>query len=198
MLRAARAGRISMARQTPTNTNQDLFPTSFVRGGIDSLVQGSLVELFAAYGVAVAPVPRMAGYGVAGLPEVSVGISFRCNARPVGGKLTLSLPRGLLDHMKAGETASVKVDWARELANQLIGRIKNRLLSFALRLDVGVSLLLEARELRERLLEPRDVRVYGGRTLRGPMLVTLQGLPDDASLRYVGGTSASEGSMIWL
>jgi hypothetical protein len=110
-------------------------PASGVRGAIDSLVQGSLVELFAAYGISVAPLPRMAPERVPTVPEVSAAVGFACQGvtgQP--GRITLSLPGAVLDRMKNDSGNTLKGDWTRELANQLIGRIKNRLLQFSVRL----------------------------------------------------------------
>lgn len=161
-------------------------------------MQGSLVELFSAYDVAVAPLPRMAGPTVAEFPDISAAITFRCDARGgPAGRLTLSVPSALLKHMK-GEESSIHLDWARELANQLIGRIKNRLLPFATRLEIGGSSVINARDLQDRLQGPLDLRVYAGRTLRGLVLVTLEGLPNDASLKYVGAPAVAEGTVLWL
>lgn len=186
-----------MARYLPPS--HDASAPGAARGCVDSLVQGSLVDLFAAYGIAAAPLPRMAGQMVSELPEISFALSFKCESRQRNaGKLTFSVPTALLDHMKSDETASVRLDWARELANQLLGRIKNRLLPFATRLDVGNPSVVEPRQLRERLQAQRDLRVYAARTVRGIVLVTLEGLPNDAELKYVGPGSAAEGALLWL
>lgn len=184
--------------RSPAPSSHDLPAPASTRGAIDSIVQGALVELFSAYAIALAPLPRLAKEMVSEIPGVSVNLGFKCEPRNDAGKLTLSLSNALLEYMKDGETASIKLDWARELANQLLGRIKNRLLPFGLRLQIGVSTLLDPRQLHERLQGPLDLRVYAGRTVHGPVLVTIQGLPDDASLRYVGTTSAAEGTLIWL
>jgi hypothetical protein len=168
-------------------------PKSGVRVSIDALVQASLVELFNAYGVAVAPLPR--SFSAPALPDVSVAAAFRTGHG--SGRLTLSIPGALLEHMKDSEATTVRTDWARELASQLLGRIKNRLLPFGLRIDVGLLTLLDAKRLQSQLQEP-SVRLYAGRSLRGPVLVTVQGLPQDSALSYVGGIAASEGTMLWL
>src|SRR5688572_22999604 len=144
-------------------SNHDLPTPASTRGAIDSIVQGALVELFSAYAIALAPLPRLAKEMVTEIPAVSVNLGFKCEPRMEAGRLTLSLPNALLEYMKEGETASIKVDWAREVANQLLGRIKNRLLPFGLRLQIGVSTLLDARQLHERLQGPLEVRVYAGR-----------------------------------
>jgi hypothetical protein len=170
-------------------------PRSGVRVSIDALVQASLVELFNAYGVAVAPLPRSSKASTT-LPDVCAAAAFR-NAAD-SGRVTLSLPSELLEHMKGAETTAVRQDWARELANQLVGRIKNRLLPFGIRLDIGALTLLDPKMLQHQLDQQPAARVYAGRSLRGPVLVTVQGLPHDSTLSYVGGVSAAEGAMLWL
>lgn len=171
-------------------------PKSGVRVLVDSLLQAALVDLFSAYGVAFAPLPRSA-LGAANAPEVSVAATFR-NGSSTGGRLTLSLPAALLEHMKGEEATSVRLDWARELANQLLGRVKNRLLPFGVRIDIGVLTSLHPTLIQHQLQDLSGVRVYHGRTLRGPVLVTVRGLPEDSSLSYAGALGAKEGSMLWL
>lgn len=173
-------------------------PKSGLRVAIDSLVQASLVELFNAYGVALAPLPR-SSVASSALPEISVAAAFRYGGTGgSGGRLTLSLPSALLEHMKSTEVTSVRMDWARELANQLLGRIKNRLLPFGVRLEIGSLTLLDPKLLQHQLQDLSGQRLYAGRTLRGLVLATLQGLPADSALTYVGGVAATEGAMLWL
>ena len=171
--------------------------TSTARVTVDSLVQGSLVELFAAYGVALAPLPRAAPASWA-VPEVSSSAAFRHQSAGEAGRLTLSLSTALLDQMKPTESTAVKMDWARELANQLLGRIKNRLLPFGVQLEIGALSLVSSQMLQHELERAVGFRVYAARTLRGLVLVTLRGLPEDSALTYVGPPSATEGTIIWL
>lgn len=169
------------------------------RGAIDSLVQGSLVELFAAHQVAVAPLPRSPALFGARVPDVSASVAFSpTGSGESSGRLTLSLSSELLELMlsKNVQDASVKLDWARELASQLLGRIKNRLLPFGVRLSIGRLAALDSQQLETSLKSASNVRVYTCRTLRGDVLVTLQGLPEEHTLTYVGTSSASEGSLI--
>lgn len=163
---------------------------------IDSLVQASLVDLFNAYGVAFAPLPRPSISASISL-EISVAAAFR-GAGGTSGRLTLSLPGALLEHMRSAEATSVRMDWARELANQLLGRIKNRLLPFGVRLDIGLLTLLDSKQLQHQLQDPSALRMYVGRTLRGLVFVTAQGLPEDSTLAYGGAAGVPEGSMLWL
>jgi len=173
-------------------------PASGVRGAIDSLVQGSLVDLFGAYSVAVAPLPRSSRPWIPTLPDISAAVSF--TRQPSGGqpgRLTLSLSGPLLEHMSPHTGGTLKGDWARELANQLMGRIKNRLLPFNVRLQMGVSSMLDSVKLERHLQLARDARVYTARTLRSETVVTIEGLPDDSQLMYIGPVNAAaEGDAI--
>jgi hypothetical protein len=170
---------------------------SGIRGAIDSLVQSSLVELFAAYDIAVAPLPRYSQLQrVPPVPEVSAAANFMLRGRfGPPGRLTLSLPTAVLENMKNG--SSLKGDWTRELASQLIGRIKNRLLQFSVRIDVGVTSALDSKALAGHLSKAQGARIYTGRTLRGEILVSLEGTPDESQLIYVGPVNvATEGTGI--
>jgi hypothetical protein len=160
-----------------------------VRGTADALVQGALVDLFAAYGVAAAPQPRLVPQRVNVLPELSASVGFaRQNASGQAGRLTLSLPPPVVEHMRPEATGSLKVDWVRELANQLMGRLKNRLLPFSVRLLVSVSTSADRAQLERQLITP-GVRAYSARMLRGEVLVTVEGLPEDSELSYVSPTT---------
>jgi hypothetical protein len=171
-------------------------PTSGTRVSVDLIVHASLVDLFNAYGVAVAPLPR-SSITAAVVLDVSVAAAFR-NAGGGAGRITLSLPSALLEHMKSAESNSIRTDWARELSSQLLGRIKNRLLPFGVRLEVGLMTLLDPKVLQSQLEGPSAPRLYVGRTLRGPVVVTVQGLPADSTLTYVGAGAATEGTLLWL
>ena len=183
-----------------TAASASKFAPPGARGAIDSLVQGSLVELFAAHQVAVAPLPRLSATRVPNLPDVSVAVAFSYAAGGEhAGRLTLSMPSAVLDQMRGPEGAVVKMDWARELGNQLMGRVKNRLLPFDLRLAIGALTAVDSTALERQLQGGGgSVRIYTSRALRGTIVVTLQGLPEEYNLVYVGTPSPAEGSVIWF
>ena len=174
-----------------------------VRGAIDALVQGAIVELFHAYGTALAPVPRTSPREALTFHELAVAIGFTSPRSGIGvnqsGRLTLSMPQAVFALVKGEDAKNARSDdWARELANQLMGRIKNRFLPFGVRLQTGIPTNtdpnLEAQRARSSAL-----RIYTGRTLRGEVLVTLEGLPDESQLAYVGPEKvASEGDTIFF
>lgn len=173
-------------------------PTTGVRGAIDSIVQSSLVDLFAAYGMAVAPSPRGSAERPPSFPDISAAVAFTRRAPALAsGRLTLSLPDAVLELTKRGNAGALRIDWARELASQLLGRIKNRLLQFSVRLEAGNSNAIDSQRLAARLPLTPGVRVYSGRSLRGSIVVTLEGAPDASQLVYLGPVNvASEGQTI--
>lgn len=170
-----------------------------VRGAIDALVQGSLVELFQAYSVALAPQPRTARDPLPKPAEMSALIPFSHGSSKRAGKLTLSLSVPVLSLMKADLGTTRQGDWARELCNQLMGRIKNRMLQFNVRLQAGLPSSVDSKRLEEQLRGALPARIYLGRTLRGDVLVTLDGLPHESELVYVGPANvANEGETLFF
>ncbi|MDF3069221.1 MAG: hypothetical protein K0R38_4822 [Polyangiaceae bacterium] len=167
-----------------------------VRGAIDALVLGALVDLFQAYGVAVAPLPRVAVARAPALPELSATIAFtRVGAPP--GRLSLSAPPAVLDLTRNGVATTQRTDWIREMTNQLMGRIKNRLLHFSARVEVAQLVLVDSKQLALQLERTPNARVYAGRTLRGEVIVTLDGMPEESELSYVGaGAQPAEGDLL--
>ncbi len=84
--------------KTPTAPN--VGPSNAQRGLMDTIVQGSLVELFQSCGVAVAPQPRgRLDVSQIKIPEISAAISFTLaqapKTTPGAGRITLSLPEAL-------------------------------------------------------------------------------------------------------
>jgi hypothetical protein len=173
-------------------------PAAGVRGAVDSIVQSSLVELFAAYGMAAAPLPRVAAQRPPSFPDISAAVAFtRRTPAPVSGRLTLSVPEAVLDATKTGSTGALKSDWARELASQLLGRVKNRLLQFSVRLEAGVSTGIDSKTLAARVAMSQGMLIYSARTLRGEIVVTLEGAPEESQLLYLGPVNvATEGETI--
>ena len=173
-------------------------PAAGVRGAVDSIVQSSLVELFAAYGMAAAPLPRVVAQRPLSFPDVSAAVAFTRRAPAVAsGRLTLSVPEAVLDATKAGSSGALKVDWARELASQLLGRVKNRLLQFSVRLEAGVATGIDSKTLAARLALSPGMLIYSARTLRGEIVATLEGAPEESQLLYLGPVNvAAEGETI--
>jgi hypothetical protein len=186
----------------PPSRNQPVPSFANVRGIIDALMQGSLVELFQAYGVAVAPLPRDAR-GESERPVDSCAMIAFTSASDgkcpnASGRLTLSIPDEVLDSMQRDPAHPARhADWSRELINQLMGRFKVRLLPFGAKLQAGLpsSLPRDTFETQQALTGSR--RVYRARTLRGEVVATLEGTLKESELSYVGPKAgALEGELI--
>jgi hypothetical protein len=91
-------------------------------------------------------------------------------------------------------------DWIRELVNQLMGRVKNRLLSFGVHLQAGLPSSIGGELLDAQLERASGLRVYRARTLRGDIVATLEGTLHEHELNYRPSSSsasdASEGDLI--
>ncbi|MDF3068381.1 MAG: hypothetical protein K0R38_3982 [Polyangiaceae bacterium] len=156
------------------------------------------MELFQSRGIAVAPLPSSVGnphhptyFNLAGVvtlsaPKASGSISLSW-ADPVFSLFTPPMPASALGAR----------DLLRELTNQLAGRVKNRLLNFALMLTIGVPSVLSGQALeRQRPRRDTDV-VYLFRTLRGEIVVTMDLHIDPDTLDYSGTSRvAKEGDFI--
>jgi len=182
--------------------NQPPSSMGSLRGIIDALLQGSLVDLFQAYGVACAPLPRDGRAQPERYPELSATIPFTSasdgKSARASGRLTLSMSPAVLDLMQGERALPVRhSDWSRELVNQLMGRFKNRLLPYGANLQAGLPTSSGREGLESATERPIGRRVYRARTVRGEVVATLDGSLNESELSYVGPTTtASEGELI--
>lgn len=164
---------------------------------IDAIVQGATVDLFRTYGVAVAPVPRRV-LRPTSVPEGYCGmISF--TGQGFTGTLTLSVPTPILGLTKAGAQLPLhERDWIRELANQLMGRIKTRLLQLQVALRIGLPSTMDRRMVERRhAATTGSLLVFEFRTIRDEVTVTLEGTFDEWGFKYSGNANpGSEGDVI--
>lgn len=166
------------------------------RTTLATIVQSSTVELFRVFEIAVAPIPS--------IPRLPADLDRQLSAAAVfssttlNGTLALFLPSEVCAQAKAANARSYDPrDWTRELCNQLAGRVKNRLHSCNIDLKTGLptsvtSALME----RHRTGKPPEV-VFGFRTLRGEITVTMTGQIDFTQIVYTGNRrAAQEGDVI--
>lgn len=167
------------------------------RGVIDTIIQSSTVELFHSYGAALAPLPR--GYRVSDdVKNLDLYGVIGFNAPGFTGHLTLGLPTAVLSLMNSdGARNRRDHDWVRELSNQLMGRVKNRLMQFQVTLHVGLPSVMNRDAAQRRTSRSESVFIYCFRTIRGQVVVTLEGNIDESVIAYAGGINvASEGDII--
>jgi hypothetical protein len=164
---------------------------------IETIVQSATVELFRTYGVAVAPIPR----GMARLnpnpPDGWCGL-ITFNGQGMNGALTLFVPTSILGLTKTGMSQPLQArDWIRELTNQLMGRIKTRLLQLEVTLQIGLPAALDRRLIDRRQKSSGSTHVFQFRTIRDEVTVTMEGTLDESCLKYSGSANpGSEGDVI--
>ncbi len=140
---------------------------------IDTIVQSSTVELLRTHGVAVAPRSRREERCTVPAQEV-VGI-IRFDSDEIAGHLTLVVPRAVFAETSQAKSRRVDhADWTREGTNQLMGRIKNRLLQYSVRLRVHVPTVLSGVAFaRQGVSASSPQVVYRFGALRGEVVVTI-------------------------
>ena len=164
---------------------------------IDTIIQSSTVELLQTYGVSVAPRSRTVQDSSTVRHEVIGIISF--DAPGIGGRLTLAMPEAVFASMSRGRTPSTTLaDWTREATNQLMGRIKNRLLQFQVRLRTHIPTVLSGAALERQQLGRGSPQIaYNFSALRGDVVVTVDPSVANAMLDYSNASIVvQEGELI--
>ena len=163
---------------------------------LKTIIQSATVELFQAYRVAAAPV--VTGSQLAENLDNYVGGYGNFYGPGLNGTLAMLVPRDVFSLVKVeGLRVFNVLDWTRELTNQLLGRIKNRLVQYqmALRTDTPSAIEGKSLELRRAGATPFVSIVF--RTIRGDILVTLTGTIDYSKFSYSGAVvTANEGDVI--
>lgn len=161
-------------------------------GTVDSVVRRSIEQLFEAHELPATVLPSAEPQGgdascfFAEIPFERDGCS---------GSLRLSVPAAVVAATRPGLSSREQYqDWTGELSNQLLGRVKHQLLSFAVRLEMGVPVSVPAPPNRGGGTEAASC--YLARTNTGDVAVMLVGLPDDTQLGHEGGTGLSEGDCL--
>jgi hypothetical protein len=158
---------------------------------LDVLVQAATVDLFRDYGLATAPLPKRRGGAGYGNPGDIVG-SIRFSAPGATGTLWLILPVEIAKQTRVTARSFEVVDWTRELVNQLMGRLKNRLLRYQLRLNVDLA----KAAVRAGKVVYDEGDLYRFRAMRGEIGVVLASSLDPARLVYSAVEVAKEGELV--
>lgn len=151
---------------------------------LDVILQSCTVELFHALGVAAAPVARS---WTASAPREHFELVGTATfvEKKANGTLLLSLDDGVYAlFTQPAPNAPIKHDFLRELTNQLIGRIKNRLLQFRLTLRTGLPSVMRKQTLDQQFKTSTPFAAYVFRTIRGEIVMTVHGIIDEAALDY--------------
>jgi hypothetical protein len=173
---------------------------SDARTSLDTMIQGSAVDLFHSCGLAVAPVAR-AQQRSQTLPTPEIGGMISFVGRGFTGTLTVAVSPAVFALIKQDPTRPYSGrDWVREMTNQLLGRIKSRLLQFRVTLQAGLPTVMGSDALERQRARDGLFAAYTFRTLRGDVLITLSGDIDPSIFVYTGTTPgaavATEGDVI--
>lgn len=171
---------------------------SDTRTALDTMIQGSAVDLFHSCGLAVAPVERSQQRPSEQLQSPELGGMISFVGRGFTGTLTVGVPPAVFALIKQDPNRPYSGrDWVREVTNQLLGRIKSRLLQFQVTLQAGLPTVMGRDAIERQRARGGLFAAYTFRTLRGDVLVTLSGEIDHSIFVYTGAASvASEGDVI--
>jgi hypothetical protein len=187
-----------MSASRANGTPSQGLPASGQPSTFDTLIQSSAVGLFHAYGVAAAPLTPVTTSFEHLRPHYPVAvISFR--SQGMDAALILSIPPGVCSELKLdGVRTHTHRDLVRELANQAMGRIKNRLTQYQVTLQCGLPTSVDrARDLE--LLAPQrgPLTSFGFRTVHQNILLAIKGTVDTSFLVYASATRINgEGAIL--
>ena len=162
---------------------------------IDTIVRGATVDLFHSSGIAVAPIVDACRVQDLTLPDIAAFIDF--SAPGFTGTLYLCCPGGLVPSSGNANRKATAEDWVRELTNQLMGRLKKRLLQSQVDVKAGLPKTGNAELILRHFARVKAPRCYQFRTLRGSVVLLFEGLLKDSVVNYAGqAASAAEGDII--
>jgi hypothetical protein len=127
---------------------------------VDSLVAEHCLKLFADYKLEIHP--DEAAATLAREPFLLCGITG-FTSRNMRGALVLATTREPLDRTNPADKASHR-DWICELSNQLLGRVKNEMLTCGVQIHVSPPIALRGEHLWSPVLQrPRVAEIFTAR-----------------------------------
>jgi hypothetical protein len=163
---------------------------------LETMIQSSTVDLFHAGGIAIAPVAaNLVDRENVASQTLMATIGFGGDG--ANGALALLVPFGVFELVKQDPVRPFTgMAWVQDSVNQLLGRIKSRLLPYQLTLQMGLPAALDEKGLKQ-LVAQGILATFRFRTLRGEVSVTLSGKIDYAKLNYSGHVNhATEGDIV--
>jgi hypothetical protein len=146
-----------MNQQNPKPAESELEIVSDPMNQIETLVTDCCVDLFSDYGVEITrvvdepPPSNLAFCGVIGFtgPDMRGTLLLACSREPL---------------VLAGDSAQFVRDWLAELANQLIGRVKNRLITLGTVIYYSTPIIVRGEHLAPLDNQPQSqlFRANGG------------------------------------
>ena len=166
------------------------------RALLDTMIQSSTVDLFHAAGIAVAPIASTRADPTS-ITARALMSSISFSGTGLAGSLGMLVPTGVFELVKQDPIRPFTgIAWVQDSVNQLLGRIKARLLQFQVTIQMGLPISLDEKGLKQMVTQG-VLATYRFRTLRGEIAVTLSGKIDYGKLNYSNQTSfANEGDII--
>jgi len=161
-----------------------------------AMLQTTTVDLFRSYGISVAPLtPTHLDAKRLATQDLMAMISFTSTA--MNGGLGLYVPKAVFELVRQDPTRPFSGSaWVQESVNQLLGRIKARLLQFRVTLQLGLPSVLLPRDFA-MITAQSTLIVYRFRTLRGEVVLSAHGRFDCSALDYSSKVSLmNEGDII--
>jgi CheY-specific phosphatase CheX len=147
---------------------------------VDGLAQDATAALFDTYGVTVEQDGPVAAKGLQATPLVSI-IGFSSNA--LSGSLILALPQAVAERTLPVAGASL-ADWSGELANQLLGRLKNQLLKYQIVINMSLPVVVCGDALKLLATARQITRYYSFSSELGKVFIRLD-MEMDSTLMLV-------------
>jgi hypothetical protein len=172
-------------------------PTSTPLVVLHTIVQSAGVALFHSYGVATAPLEPIPVELDDFRPHYPLAvIGFK--AQGIDASLVLSLPPEVSRRMQVDPGGHDERALLRELVNQALGRIKNRLTQYQVTLTTGLpSSADRGADLARLAPQSGALTVYRLRTIHGSIQLATRGAIDTSRLAFAGVISLnSEGDII--
>lgn len=135
---------------------------------VDALAWDAATALFEAYGVQVER-DEPAEFKPILVPLVSI-IGFTSSA--FSGSLVLALPRAVAERTLPVPSASL-ADWSCELANQLLGRLKNQIAKYQVMINMGLPVVLSGTDITLLATARQVTRHYSLCSQAGSVLIRL-------------------------
>ena len=166
------------------------------RNTLATIVQSATIELFQVFEIAVAPIPSFKALPQGLEDQLSAAAPF--SSLVMRGNLAAFLPYDIYTLARHPVQRPYEPkDWTRELCNQLLGRVKNRLHGCDIDLKTGLPTSVTGTLLERHHSDQLPEAFFGFRSLRGEITVTLTGSIDFARILYTGKhCSAKEGDVI--
>jgi hypothetical protein len=150
---------------------------------VDTIIQSSTVELMRSCDLSVAPRGRREVRGH--VPDSDVVGIIDFDGTNISGSLTLAIPIAVYNlPMPRRPKGTTHADWTRELTNQLMGRVKNRLIQFQVKLHTYVPTVLSGVALERHKQRNVTEVLYCFGALRGEISVTVDASLTRAVLEY--------------